>query len=86
MTLNSFDTQGQEYPDDHFIHGTILKYFPQANYGFIRDVKGREIYFHLDEARLAGGFHRRDIKEGLKVGFDMSRTSRGLRATKIKVY
>ena len=75
-----------DYPNDNFVHGTIVKFFPHANYGFIRDVKGREIYFHLDEVRLLDGFHRREVCEGLRVGFDMSRTARGQRATRIRVY
>ena len=80
------DDASFDYPHDQFAHGKIIKFFPHANYGFIRDTLGREIYFHLDEVRLLEQFHRKGIKEGLFVGFDMSRTARGPRATKMKVY
>jgi len=52
----------EEYPEDHYIHGKIIKFFPHANYGFIRDTKGKEVYFHLDEVRLLNHFHRKNIK------------------------
>ncbi len=76
-----------EYPGDNFRHGKILKFFPQGRYGFVRDEKGHEVYFHLDEIRLLGGRRNRsDLKEGTDVGFDVGLTSRGLRITRLKVY
>lgn len=73
--------------EDFFRKGTILKFFSQSGYGFIRDEKGQQVYFHLDEIRFVGEPRKRSqIKEGMKVGFDISRTSRGIRATHMKFY
>lgn len=73
--------------DDKFRKGKIIKYFPQSGYGFVRDVNGREIYFHLDELRFVGAKNdRRYVTEGAPVGIDVGRTSRGLRVTRLKIY
>ena len=67
--------------------GRIVKYFPQAGYGFVRDDLGHEVYFHLDEVRFVGKRNdRRYVSEGAPVGFDVGRTSRGLRVTRLKLY
>ncbi len=74
-------------PDDKFRKGRIVKYFPQSSYGFVRDERGKEIYFHLDELRFIGAKNdRRYVCEGAPVGVDVSRTSRGLRIVKMKLY
>jgi len=73
--------------DDKFRKGRIIKYFPQSGYGFVRDNNGKEVYFHLDELRFVGTKNdRRYVNEGAPVGFDVGRTSRGLRVTKLKLY
>jgi len=73
--------------DDKFRKGRIIKYFPQSGYGFVRDNNGKEVYFHLDELRFVGVKNdRRYVNEGAPVGFDVGRTSRGLRVTKLKIY
>jgi len=73
--------------DDKFRKGRIIKYFPQSGYGFVRDNNGKEVYFHLDELRFVGAkSDRRYVNEGAPVGFDVGRTSRGLRVTKLKIY
>jgi len=73
--------------DDKFRKGRIVKYFPQAGYGFVRDDLGHEVYFHLDEVRFVGKRNdKRYVSEGAPVGFDVGRTSRGLRVTLLKLY
>lgn len=73
--------------DDKFRKGRIIKYFPQAGYGFVRDDLGHEVYFHLDEVRFVGKRNdRRYVSEGAPVGFDVGRTSRGMRVTLLKLY
>ncbi len=73
--------------DDKFRKARIIKFFPQSSYGFVRDEKGHEIYFHLDEVRLAGSKDKRShVVEGAEVGIDVGRTSRGLRVTTLKIY
>ena len=74
-------------PDDKFRKGRVVKFFPNAGYGCVRDEMGHEVYFHLDEVRLVGKRNdRRYVSEGAPVGFDVGRTSRGLRVTHIKFY
>ncbi len=75
------------YPEDKFRKGRIIKFFPHAGYGFVRDLGGKEVYFHLDEVRFVGEKgDRRYVSEGAPVGFDVGRTSRGLRVTFLKLY
>ena len=74
-------------PEDKFRKGKIIKYFPKSGYGFVRDQEGREVYFHIDEVRFVGEKKGRPyIAEGASVGFDVGRTSRGLRVTLLKIY
>lgn len=76
-----------EKPDDKFRKAKIIKFFPHAGYGFVRDQNGKEIYFHLDEIRFVGEKNdRKYITEGAPVGIDVGRTSRGLRVTRLKIY
>lgn len=80
------DAEGSPAPDK-FRQGKIIKFFPHAGYGFVRDRGGKEVYFHLDEIRFVGEKKGRShILEGTTVGFDVGRTSRGLRVTRLKIY
>lgn len=73
--------------NDKFRQAKIIKFFPQAGYGFVRDVNGKEIYFHLDELRFVGEKNNRSfVVEGAEVGVDVGRTSRGMRVTRLKIY
>jgi cold shock CspA family protein len=73
--------------NDNFRQSRIIKFFPQSNYGFVRDHNGKEIYFHIDEIRFVGPKQGRPfIKEGIPVGVDVGVTSRGLRVTRMKIY
>ncbi len=76
-----------DFPTDNFRHGRIAKFFAPGSYGFVRDEKGREVYFHLDEMRLVGDKRDRSLfREGTSIGFDVGLTSRGLRVTRMKIY
>ncbi|MBI2345913.1 MAG: cold shock domain-containing protein [Deltaproteobacteria bacterium] len=73
--------------EDLFSKGEIVKFFPQQSYGFVRDAKGRELFFHVDEIDLLGVKNRREqISVGAKVGYDCSRTTHGLRVKRMKIY
>lgn len=73
--------------EDLFRKGQILKFFAQSGYGFIKDEKGKQVYFHMDEVRVVGEpRHKNQIREGMQVGFDVSRTSKGERATHMVFY
>jgi cold shock CspA family protein len=76
----------QNLPDDKFSKGRIVKYFPQSRYGFIKDRRGKDLYFNVDEIRFVGPKGREGLKEGIVVGYDVDWTGHGLHIAKIKVY
>lgn len=72
---------------DLFSKGEIIKFFPHLSYGFVRDLRGRELFFHIDEVDLLGQKGRREyIRVGAKVGYDCCRTGHGLRVKRMKIY
>lgn len=73
-------------PDDRFSKGRVVKYFPQSRYGFIKDRRGKDLYFNVDELRFSGEKGREWLKEGIEVGYDVAWTSKGLHISKIKIY
>ncbi len=75
-----------ELPDDKFSKGRVVKYFPQSKYGFIKDHRGKDLYFNIDEIRFVGETGREHLKEGIVVGYDVGWTSHGLHVCKIKIY
>jgi len=76
----------QNLPDDKFSKGRVMKYFPQSKYGFIKDRKGKDVYFNIDEVRFVGDKGRESLKEGILVGYDVGWTSHGLHINRIKIY
>jgi len=81
-------TNGGEQPGDLFYHGIISKIFWRNETGVIRSDSGKDIPFAFPFVTLLG-VPRQDIRflrEGMRVGFDVSRTPKGLRASIIKIY
>ncbi len=76
----------QSLPDDKFSKGRIVKYFPQSRYGFIKDKRGKDVYFNVDEIRFVGDKGRESLKEGILVGYDVAWTPHGLHIAYIKIY
>jgi hypothetical protein len=81
---------GSGFPDDdprsRFYQGTIVRLFPGSRTGLVRSGSGREIPFAIADVRLLGtseGFAV--LREGMRVGFDVGRTSRGVRVTTLRV-
>lgn len=73
--------------DDLFPKGDVISFHPRQGVGFIRSVSGERISFRLDEVELVGPKgHRRYIAEGRRIGYDVARTTDGVRVTKLKVY
>lgn len=78
------DVTGRE---NLFYQGIILRLYPGRKRGVIRTGNGREVPFSFATVDLLGDDQRFDqLYEGMPVGFDLTRTSEGLRITKIKVY
>ena len=81
-------TENGEQPRDHFYHGVISKIFWSNETGVIRSDSGRDIPFVFAFVTLLGA-PRQDInflRPGMRVGFDVGWTSKGLRASVIKIY
>jgi cold shock CspA family protein len=81
-------TSGGEQPADLFYHGVISKIFWRNETGVIHSDTGKDIPFAFPFVTLLG-VPRQDIqflREGMRVGFDVSRTPKGLRVSVIKVY
>lgn len=73
--------------NDMFSKGVITKYFQNQSYGFVKDHLNRELFFHVDEMDFCGvKNNKKFITVGGRVGFDISRTSHGLRIKRIKIY
>lgn len=78
---------GAPAADDRFYQGRILRLYPGSRSGVVRTGSGRDIAFAIPDVQILGstrGFAV--LSEGMRVGFDLGRTSRGLRVTMIRVY
>jgi hypothetical protein len=68
--------------EGRFYRGTILKLFHGSRSGVVRSIKGREHPFAFPHVVMLGQLRRfEDLREGMAVGFDVGRTSKGLRVT-----
>lgn len=68
-----------------FYAGVIKKLFPGAGMGVVRSASGREVPFAAAHVVLVGPVRRfDDLREGMRVGFDVGWTSKGLRATVLR--
>lgn len=73
---------------DYFYKGIIHKIIASAESGIVLSDSGKEIPFVFPFVRLIGA-PRLDIRyltEGMRVGFDVGWTAKGLRVSTIKIY
>jgi hypothetical protein len=74
-------------PDDFFYHGVIAAVNWSRGTGTVRSGNGREIPFEFPLVTMIGGERRIEhLLPGMRVGFDVGWTSKGLRVTAIKIY
>jgi cold shock CspA family protein len=81
-------TNDGERRGDLFSHGVVSKIFWSNDSGIIHSDTGKDIPFVFPFVTLLG-VPRQDIRylrEGMRVGFDVGRTSKGLRVSVIKIY
>ena len=77
-----------ERQGDLFYHGIVSKIFWSSESGVIHSESGKEFPFAFPFVKLIG-VPRPDIRflrEGMRVGFDVGRTPKGLRVSVIKIY
>ncbi len=74
-----------ELPADRFYHGIIVKLFRGRQGGVVRTASGREVPFHFLHVTPLGGLrHFEDLRQGMRVGYDVGWTARGLRVTVLR--
>jgi CspA family cold shock protein len=59
--------------------GTVIRWLNMRGYGFIKCEDGKEVFVHNSEIQ-----GKNSLKEGEKVEFEVTETSRGPRAVKVK--
>jgi len=59
--------------------GTVARWLGMRGYGFIKCEDGKEVFVHNSEIQ-----GRSSLREGEKVEFEVTDTSRGPRAVKVK--
>jgi len=75
-----------EASEDSFYRGTIVRLHPGSRSGLLRTGNGREVAFAVPDVLILGTAHGfAALREGMRVGFDLGRTSRGLRVTTIRI-
>jgi hypothetical protein len=87
----SVDSKDPSVPDapvsERYYLGTILLVHPGSRTGWRRTSEGREAPFAARDLLLRGTAHGcAALREGLRAGFDLGRTSQGLCMTTIRVY
>lgn len=70
--------------DDFFRKGEIVNFRPKQRHGEVTNDRGDRIPFNLHDISVLGD--PSNIGDGLRVGYDIARTSRGPRVTVLKVY
>lgn len=78
---------GDGAPADRFYQGVVVQVDWGLESGVVRSVTGREIPFEFPFVTVMGNYRRvESLRAGMRVGFDVGWTSRGLRVTTLKVY
>jgi hypothetical protein len=73
---------------ERYYRGTVTRVYYGSESGTLTsDATGREYRFKSPFVQIVGPIPRIDgLREGMRVGFDLGWTSRGLRVTVIRVY
>jgi hypothetical protein len=70
--------------NDFFRKGEIVSFQPRQRHGEVANDRGLRIPFDLHEASIVGD--PTNIGVGMRIGYDASRISGGLRVTVLKIY
>lgn len=82
----SHSTQNVE-ENDLFPKGDVVEFFLQQGRGVVEKQGGGVRYpFNLDVIEIVGAKQVSQLVVGMKVGYDIARTSEGPRITKLKIY
>lgn len=72
--------------EDRFYVGTIASVQPGNRTGWVRSSRGRDLPFTAAYVKFLGTARFDTLRPGLRIGFDVGRSSRGLCVTTIRVY
>jgi hypothetical protein len=82
-------TSAADEPDERkslYYQGSILRLLRGSETGVVRSASGRELIFVFRHVEMRGPVRRfAELREGMRVGFDVGWTSSGLRVTVIHV-
>jgi hypothetical protein len=82
---NEDESEGASELADKFYRGTVEKLFRGSRVGVVRSGSGREIPFEFLHVTMVGPLRLyEDLREGMRVGYDVGWTSKGLRVTVIR--
>jgi len=72
---------------DMFSKATIKEYYPKQGYGYLVTDAGEKVKFDLKLISLVGSkVDPGSIKVGMRVGYDLGKTSRGPLVCTLKIY
>jgi hypothetical protein len=78
---------GDAPPSELYYQGMLLRFSRGGGVGVVRTSTGRELAFDLRYVVVLGGPAENptavELREGMRVGYDVGWTSRGLRVTKL---
>lgn len=73
--------------NDLFPKGQVTQFYPYQGYGYVKNNRGVEIIFNMDEIELVGPkADKKHLAVGARVGYDVSWTSKGLHIRALKIY
>lgn len=73
--------------NDMFSKGEIVSFYPHQGFGTLKNARGDNIEFRLSELDFIGPKKGPSfIASGVRVGFDVCRTSHGPHVSKLKLY
>ncbi len=73
-------------PRRRYYQGIILRLYPGSRTGVVRTAHGRDVPFALADVWLRGDdVTFASLREGMRIGFDLGWTSRGVRVTTIRI-
>ena len=72
--------------DDFFPKADVVEFFYQQGAGMVERQGGIRYPFDLDVVEVVGSKPVSQLSVGMKVGYDIARTSDGYRVTKLKIY
>lgn len=76
----------EEEVADLFPKGEVSEFLPHLKCGKIKTQAGIELPFDTNLLEIIPPQNAADIKVGMKVGYDVSRTSSGTRISRMRIY